>query len=175
MGGLEGTADGVDQVALDGVQVDGLAQLRGEGGHDCFGVVAGAVERPERADPVVAQLPGYERRDHEDYGAAVEPLELVAALAGRPSVGGYLHDQPGQEASREQDDEHHAQCPLGNLPRPGRLGDEIAAGIDRHGMPGNRHNETGRDRQREQRPGGDQDHGQAPPPAGRQPAIREQP
>lgn len=45
MGGLEGTADGADQVALDGVQVDRLAQPGGEGGHDCFGVVAGLLGR----------------------------------------------------------------------------------------------------------------------------------
>jgi len=53
MDGLEGTADGVDEVALDGVQLDGLAQPRGEGGHDCFG----RGERGRSFVPVAAPAP----------------------------------------------------------------------------------------------------------------------
>ena len=70
--GLDGLPDGIEQLATDGVEVDGGAQARGERGGDCFGVVARAVEAPidQMLDALakrVEQRCGYERRGgHRD-------------------------------------------------------------------------------------------------------------
>jgi hypothetical protein len=42
--GLEGRVDRAHQIALHGVQVDGMPQPRGKGGDDRLGVVPGPVE-----------------------------------------------------------------------------------------------------------------------------------
>ena len=67
-----------------------------------------------------------DRRGHEDARAAVEPLELLAALTAGVPVGRYLKGQPGHPADQGPDD----QYPGEDTHRPGQRVGQIAVGVD---------------------------------------------
>jgi len=73
--------------------------------------------------------------DQENSAAAVEPLELLAALIGRPPVAGYLHDKPGEQGRYGPD----GHCGLENRPGPALVGGEAAVGGDADIVPGDGH------------------------------------
>jgi hypothetical protein len=112
-----------------------------------------------------------DQRDHQDGRAAVEPLELLPALAAGVPVRRYLQHDPSQPADQGRGDDHHEE----DDQRLGSMAAQVAAGLDADVMPGDGQHAARRGGQGDHQPGDEEDHGPAVPAAGRERPVGEDP
>ena len=117
---------------------------------------------------------GHHQAGDGDDGAAVEPLELLAALAAGVPVPGDLDSQPHRPAEHQPEDAHD-RGPPDETGRATGESDGHPAGVEPHRPGQGRQHPRHEHHQAVRQPGSGQGPGHRPPAPGRQPHVREEP